>query len=43
MMLKKNLPAQSLKGSIIDFFQSDIIQDIIESYNCSGKCVLILD
>ena len=43
MMLKKNLPTQSLKGSIIDFFQSDIIQDIIESYNCSGKCVLILD
>ena len=43
MMLKKNLPSQSLKGSIIDLFQSDIIQNIIESYNCSGKCVLILD
>ena len=43
MMLKKNLPTQSLKGSIIDLFQSDIIQDIIESYDCSGKCVLILD
>ena len=43
MMLKKNLPTQSLKGSIIDLFQSDIVQDIIESYDCSGKCVLILD
>ena len=43
MLLKKNLPSQSLKGSIIDLFQSDIIQNIIESYNCSGKCVLILD
>ena len=43
MMLKKNLPSQSLKGSIIDLFQSGIIQNIIESYNCSGKCVLILD
>ena len=42
-MLKKNLPRQSLKGCIIDLFISDIIQDIIESYNCTGKCILILD
>ena len=42
-MLKKALPQYSLKGSIIDLFTSDIIQDIIESYNCSGKCILILD
>ena len=42
-MFKKNLPRHSLKGSIIDLFSSDIIQDIIESYNCSGNCVLILD
>ena len=42
-MLKKTLPQYSLKGSIIDLFTSDIIQDIIESYNCSGKCILILD
>ena len=43
MMQKKNLPKQSLKGSILDLFTSDIIQDILESYNCSGQCVLILD
>ena len=42
-MFKKNLSRHSLKGSIIDLFSSDIIQDIIESYNCSGNCVLILD
>ena len=42
-MQKKNLPKQSLKGSILDLFTSDIIQDILESYNCSGQCVLILD
>ena len=42
-MLKKTLPQYSLKGSIIDLFNSDIIQDIIESYNCTGKCILILD
>ena len=42
-MQKKNLPKQSLKGSILDLFTSDIIQDILESYNCSEKCVLILD
>ena len=42
-MLKKNLPKQSLKGSILDLFTSDIIQDILESYNCSGQCLLILD
>jgi hypothetical protein len=43
MMLRKNLPKQSLKGSILDLFTSDIIQDILESYNCSGQCLLILD
>ena len=43
MMIKKNLPKQSLKGSILDLFTSDIIQDILESYNCSGQCLLILD
>jgi hypothetical protein len=43
MMQKKNLPKQSLKGSILDLFTSDIIQDILESYNCSEQCVLILD
>ena len=43
MFPKKNLPRQSLKGSIIELFQSDIVQDILDSYNCSGKCVLILD
>ena len=42
-MHKKNLPKQSLKGSILDLFTSDIIQDILESYNCSEQCVLILD
>ena len=42
-MQKKNLPKQSLKGSILDIFTSDIIQDILESYNCSEQCVLILD
>ena len=42
-MLKKNLPKQSLKGSILDLFTSDIIQDILDSYNCSGQCLLILD
>ena len=42
-MQKKNLPKQSLKGSILDLFTSDIIQDILESYNCSEQCVLILD
>ena len=42
-MLNKNLPKQSLKGSILDLFTSDIIQDILESYNCSEQCVLILD
>ena len=42
-MNKKNLPKQSLKGSILDLFTSDIIQDILESYNCSGQCLLILD
>ena len=42
-MIKKNLPKQSLKGSILDLFTSDIIQDILESYNCSEQCVLILD
>ena len=42
-MLKKNLPRQSLKGCIIELFISDIVQDIIESYNCNGKCILILD
>ena len=43
MLPKKNLPNNSLKGSVINLFKSDIIQDIIESYNCSGKCILILD
>ena len=43
MLLKNNLPRHSLKGSIIELFQSDIVQDILESYNCEGKCVLILD
>ena len=43
MMLNKNLPKQSLKGSILDLFTSDIIQDILETYSCSGQCVLILD
>ena len=42
-MQKKNLPKQSLKGRILDLFTSDIIQDILESYNCSEQCVLILD
>ena len=42
-MIKKSLPKQSLKGSILDLFTSDIIQDILESYNCSGQCLLILD
>ena len=43
MLPKKNLPNNSLKGSVINLFKSDIVQDIIESYNCSGKCILILD
>ena len=42
-MLKRNLPKQSLKGSIIELFKTDIIQKILNSYNCSGKCLLILD
>ena len=42
-MLKRNLPKQSLKGSIIELFKTDIIQNILEKYNCSGKCILILD
>ena len=43
MLPKKNLPNNSLKGSVINLFKSDIVQDIIESYNCPGKCILILD
>ena len=42
-MLKRNIPKQSLKGSIIELFKTDIIQNILEKYNCSGKCILILD
>ena len=42
-MLKRNLPKQSLKGSIIELFKTDIIQKILNNYNCSGKCLLILD
>ena len=42
-MMKKNIPKQSLKGSIIELFTTDIVQEIIETHACSGKCVLILD
>ena len=42
-MLKRNLPKQSIKGSIIELFKTDIIHNILEKYNCSGKCILILD
>ena len=42
-MLKRNLPKKSIKGSIIELFKTDIIQNILEKYNCSGKCLLILD
>ena len=42
-MLKRNLPKQSLKGSIIELFKTDIIQKILNNYNCLGKCLLILD
>ena len=41
--MKGNLPKYSLKGSIIELFKIDIIQDIIEQYQASGKCILILD
>ena len=42
-MLKGNLPKYSLKGSVIELFKTDIIQEILENYNASGKCILILD
>ena len=42
-MLKRNISKKTLKGSIIELFQSDIIHEILERYNCSGKCLLILD
>ena len=42
-MLKGNLPKYSLKGSVIELFKTYIIQEIIEKYNASGKCILILD
>ena len=42
-MIKRNVPKQSLKGSIIELFKTDIIHNILEDYNCSRKCLLILD
>ena len=42
-MLKRNISKKTLKGSIIELFQTDIIHEILERYNCSGKCFLILD
>ena len=42
-MLKRSLPKQCLKGSINELFQTDIIKNILEKYNCSGKCIIILD
>ena len=42
-MLKRNISKKTLKGSIIELFQTDIIHEILERYNCSGKCLLILD
>jgi hypothetical protein len=41
--MQKNLPIQSLKGSVIRLFKTDIIQYILDKYNSSGKCILILD
>ena len=42
-MLNRKLSKKSLKGSIIELFQTEIIHYILEKYNCSGKCILILD
>ena len=42
-MLNSKISKKSLKGSIIDLFQTQIIHYILEKYNCSGKCLLILD
>ena len=42
-MLKRNISKNTLKGSIIELFQTDIVHEILERYNCSGKCLLILD
>ena len=42
-MLKRPLPKRCLKGSINELFQTDIIHNILEKYNCQGKCLLILD
>ena len=42
-MLNRNLPKQSLKGSTLELFKTDIIQSILDEYQCSGKCILILD
>ena len=42
-MLKRPIPKQCLKGSINELFLTDIIHNIIEKYNCSGKCIIILD
>ena len=42
-MLKRNISKKTLKGSIIELFQTDIIHEILERYNCSEKCFLILD
>ena len=41
-MIKGILPKYSLKGSIIELFKTDIIQEILEQYQASGKCILIL-
>ena len=42
-MINRNLPRQSLKGSIIELFRNDIINNILERYQAKGKCILILD
>ena len=42
-MLKGNLPKYSLKGRLVELFKTDIIQEILEKYQASGKCILILD
>ena len=42
-MLKRPIPKQCLKGSINELFLTDIIHNILEKYNCSGKCIIILD
>ena len=42
-MLNRKVPKKSLKGSVLELFQNEIFHYILEKYNCSGKCLLILD